>query len=215
MSRQERLQNELTALLALEPPDVSSDLEATMATLKTLQERRQHLAAGTGRYQRTPIGRIARQLTDLETDLADAHSRLDQAKPWEKPKLRRLIGTLHNYQAATIEEWDQHAGPEARRLHHTISQTEDRAAQLQAENRFNRQWHRDHPDHARKVATIRHRLANTTLHEAEQRALPARSQRPEPALNADTKAGIDRLNAKLDQLQQQPKNPPAIGGLGL
>jgi hypothetical protein len=166
-----RLQTELEQLKALEPPDVTTDLAVTLAQLKVLRRDREHLIAGTGRYQSTPTGRVARQLHDLDNDLKHARAQLDNARPWDRARWKRIIATYQNHRTATLDEWDQHIEPEARRLDTAITTTETRAADLEHDSDFNNHWHRDHPEHARRVRQLEQALAFGKAHDRLLHAL--------------------------------------------
>jgi conjugative relaxase-like TrwC/TraI family protein len=125
-----RLVAELDRLHAMAPPDVTRDLTATLNRLDALQRQREHLADGTGPYRTRPIGRIVRQLHDLDTRLDQARAHHAQARPWQRPRWQRHIGRLENHQAVTLDEYHQHVAPEARRLDTAIARTTERADQL-------------------------------------------------------------------------------------
>jgi conjugative relaxase-like TrwC/TraI family protein len=199
-----RLQAELEQLRALAPPDVISDLTATLAQLAALRRDCEHLAAGIGRYQDTPAGRVARQLHDLDSDLNSTRARLSAARPWERPRWKRLIATYENHRAATLDEWDQHVDPEARRLDTALTTTERRAAELERNREFNRRWHRDHPEHTRRVRQLERSL--DALDDPD--SAPSRGQPPDS--RDDTHDSVERMTARLDQMQQPRPEPPSI-----
>ncbi len=222
---------ELQQLRALEPPDVTTELTATLAQLRTLETQREHLVAGTGPYRTGPIGRIARQLHDLDSDLAHARAEHAQARPWQRPKWQRHIVALENYEAATLDEWDRHGRPEAARISTAIHGAEQRVEQLHTEHRFNQRWHRDHPEHTARI----HQL-ETLLNQPDQPTAPADRPEPERAIDHEitghldaAMADIDAANAhldaqdpivrRLDALEHPGPEPPerdrGIGGMGI
>jgi conjugative relaxase-like TrwC/TraI family protein len=211
-----RLVAELEQLRALAPPDVTTDLTATLGQLRALRDRREHLVAGTGPYEAGSVGRIVRQLHDLDTDLANAHREHNVARPWHRPHWRRLITALENYQAATLDEWDQHVDPEARRLDTAIGRTRQRADQLHAEHRFNQRWHHEHPEHAERLRQLEAALddldqASTVPLVGDWLAVGPSRRRDRDAPDILVKRGLDDT-MRLDQLQHRPptEQPGAV-----
>jgi hypothetical protein len=217
---------ELEQLRALEPPDVTTELTATVTQLDALRRQREDLVAGTGPYRTSPIGRIVRQLHDLDNDLAHARREHASARPWQRPKLQRHIAALENYQAATIDEWDQHGRPEAARIGAAIGRAENRVDQLHTENRFNQRWHRDHPEHAARVRQLEHALAN--LEAADTPSVPAgldqstdrdlidildaaRSDLAAANAALDAHEAGNRMIARLDAMQHAPEPERDVG----
>lgn len=195
-----RLTAELNRLHALAPPDVTTDLDATLAQLAALREQREHLAAGTGPYATGRPGRIVRQLQELDTDRRAARAGHTAAKVWQRPQWRKLLATLDKHHAHVTHEHQLHVAPEAHRLDTTITRTNDRAAQLRTEARFNHRWHRDHPEHTARVAQLEQQLAD--LDQAQpQPALPTRATTGSVHDTlARTRADLDAIDAVLDRL---------------
>jgi hypothetical protein len=217
---------ELQGLRALEPPDVTADLAATVAQLRALEAQREHLAAGTGPYRDRSVGRIVRQLQDLDSDLTHARAEHANARPWQRPRWQRHITNLENYEAATLDEWDQHGRPEAACLRAAIGRAEERVDQLQTEHRFNQRWHREHPEHAARVRQLEAALANVEAADAPpvpvvrdqstDRDLidildAARSDLDAANAALDAHEESSRMIARLDAMQQAPEPERDVG----
>jgi hypothetical protein len=206
-----RLGAEVERLRALEPPDVDAELAAALNRLRTLRTRREHLATGTGPYRIGPVGRIARQLHNLDADLAHARAQHAQARPWHRPRWQRHITTLENHQAATLDEQRQHVDPEARRLDNAITLTSHRLDQLRTDHRFNQRWHRDHPEHAARIHHIEQTLADLDQPDAATHLTVVGESTHREITDdlAAAQADIAAANAALDALQHPNPEPPS------
>jgi conjugative relaxase-like TrwC/TraI family protein len=220
-----RIQLELEQLHALTPPDVTSDLDATLAQLDTLKAQREHLLAGTGPYHHTPAGRVIRDLRDLDHDLAHANHRLAQARPWERRRWHRLIDTYQNYQAHRIQDWGLHGQPEAQRLDAAVDTTQRRMAELHSDDQFTRQWHSEHPEHTERVRQLQRTLelldTDQTLaaENIQDTSRPADSTASDDLDReaTDRPSEVDRVLHLLKRpTPEAPEpEPPTVGGLEL
>jgi hypothetical protein len=220
-----RLVTELEQVRALAPPDVTSDLTVTVAQLDALRDQREHLAAGTGPYETGPVGRIGRQLRDLDTDLSHARREHGQARSWQRAKWQRHVAALENYEAATLDEWDERTRSEADRLDTAIGRGTRRVAQLRSEQWFNQRWYREHPEHAERI-----RQLEAALEDLDQMpALPVRGARPavgspdrstndvpdRASVDAEAERRVDAIPTRLDRLQRRPLPEPEPPGAGI
>ncbi|HSH58986.1 MAG TPA: AAA family ATPase, partial [Acidimicrobiales bacterium] len=192
-----RLRAERDAVAAAIPADRSLELRRVEVDLAAAQRAGQQLEEGGGRYERTEVGRAAREL--VAARIYRRHAELDAASPnttWRQRRAhRREAEDWAEREAKASARFERLSGPERDRLAGEIGRLEERRDGLEAAKVEREDWLGAHPEATRRLDRL----------DAELSALDP--QLPDPGL--DLADGFDLRTIDLG-LGSEPRPEPGL-----
>jgi conjugative relaxase-like TrwC/TraI family protein len=119
------------ALSRIRPPEVASSLVDARSALQGAQRARADLAAGSGVYQYTEVGRTVADLAHARTDRAVALRKAENSPRWrDRRSSAKQVDSWIQREADAQQRWKIHVAPEAARLDSLIARHETTVERL-------------------------------------------------------------------------------------
>jgi len=176
--RRGRLVAERDAILAVVPPDPAAEIRAAELQRRRLEEEREDLATGTGRYRDHPVAQALRDLRSAESDIARLERNLaGPGQPW---KQRRAWRAQLERSTPKLAEATRSAAaltaPESARLENDEQGLSERLSALEKDRERYQSWTAGHPEVEARLDRLTAEIAS--LDESLDRAAPAHELPP-------------------------------------
>jgi AAA domain len=214
--RRARLVADLDTLERRAPPDVTAELTAARTNLDRLRRSRDDLARGTGRWQDTPAGRAARQLSQARHEHQHAEACIDRPDVGrrERSRWRRVALSAARAEAQAERDWATRGQPAVDHLAGRINRAENRVAQLEGDARFRDRWLDEYPEFGRRIQHTQRelrRLDDPVGVELEERLEAMVQSGSDRIAQGVERTDVARIRQHLDRLQRGREiEPPGL-----
>jgi DNA repair exonuclease SbcCD ATPase subunit len=151
--RRARMAAELAAIVAVVPPDPSTELRAAEMERRRLDRQREELASRTGRYRQTPVGEAMQELQRAESNVRRLERNVERRSGTRKDRRswRSELGEWRDRSSAAAAKVESLAGPEYAQLRTAKAKIDHRIDELHRGHERRRAWQQRHPEVALRI----------------------------------------------------------------